>query len=194
MDLFIDFFLENQLDLDADLPHPPTYECEHRWECVLITTRVLNAQEPGYACSRCGAEKYEDRFDRQDFDGGKAGWKSDRSEEPRCSVKTVRGHQCTYPSLPGKEMCKRHLKLSLKDPNLFKCLGCAAEIASRRGVYHPSVLVRRSIFHVLWSGVKIRSGDYEEEYAVSDESYCSYECWLDHSHDAGTQSPDDAHP
>ena len=111
--------LENQRDLDADLPsHPPTYECEHRWERVLIATRALYAQEPGYACSRCGAEKYEDRIDRQDFDAWNAGKTYRRPKlprQPQCNIKTTRGHQCVHPSRPGKCICGRHLN-HLKHP------------------------------------------------------------------------------
>ena len=111
--------LENQLDLDADLPsHPPTNECEHRWERVLIATGSLNAFMHGYACSRCGAEKYEDRFDRQDFDAWNAGKTYRRSKlppQPQCEIQTTRGHQCIHPCQPGKRMCLRHLN-QLKQP------------------------------------------------------------------------------
>ena len=119
MDCMIDFFLENQLDLDADLPsHPPTYECEHRWEHVIIVTGSPNAFVHGYACSRCGAEKYADRIDRQDFDTWNAGKTYRRSKirpQPQYSVQTSRGHQCVHPCRRGKRICLRHLN-QLKHP------------------------------------------------------------------------------
>ena len=204
MNRFEEFFLENQWDLDAEaprlLPARPPHECEHRWDRVIITMGSLNAFEPGFSCSRCGVERYDEPFDRQDFDTLHAERHGERKKQskPRqqCSATTRRGHQCVHPCRPGRDMCQRHLKLSgaSQNPTKSKCLGCATEIAHRRDAYHPLVLVRRPIFHVLWTGVKIRSEDYEEEYAVSDESFCSCECWLDHSHEVGTHSPDDAHP
>ena len=171
MDCMIDFFLENQLDLDADLPsHPPTYECEHRWE------RVLIAQEPGYACSRCGAEKYEDRFDRQDFDAWNAGKTYRRSElppQPQCKIQTTRGHQCIHSCQPGKDMCLRHLKLSRAFE--VECHLCAAMIAPGER-YEPK-------FETLWGEViessRLIHDFHRVKYVIEfDEPFCSFECCL----------------
>ena len=72
-------------------------------------------------CMKCGMESTRPMFDEADFDTLNArrhnGVRNPaRSLQPPCSVKTVRGHQCTFPCQPGSDKCRRHLNPSRIDP------------------------------------------------------------------------------
>ena len=116
-----EFFLENQEDLDAlDPPPPPpapTPECEHEWYDVFIGYTGI----PGFLCCRCGAEKFAQRMDPEDFAGRNYNHFSRRRRRPRepqpqCTIKTVRGSQCMHPCHPGKDQCTRHLNHPPRSP------------------------------------------------------------------------------
>ncbi|CAC5414867.1 unnamed protein product [Mytilus coruscus] len=174
MDHLQELFLENQRDLDREFenaPKPP--ECEHEWERVLIYGVI-----PGYSCSRCGAEWYN-RIDDQDFKGRTYNFRSYRkprqSPGPPCCIKTVRGHQCTYPSISGSDKCKRHLKLFPED-----CWRCGVKIARGKVLHriHEETLCVPK-FATLWSGVKVRMvGEYDvlKDMQRAGEPFCSSKC------------------
>ena len=178
MDYLKEFFLENQRDLDrenAPESPPPPPECKHRWERVLI-----NHENPGYSCSRCGAEKYARRCDDQDFEGRTYNSHSHRKPKqppgPPCCIKTVRGHQCTYPSISGSDKCKRHSKLFPK-----VCCRCGVAIPrgkALRNIREETIYVPK--FITLWSGVKVRmAGEYDLLKGVKRigrEPFCSSKC------------------
>ena len=81
----------------------------------------LHSLEDGF-CNKCGLQLIRPIHDGEgDFDslndGRYTGLKSyAKSTGPQCSVKTVRGHQCTFRCQPGRDKCKRHLQKS-SDPS-----------------------------------------------------------------------------
>ena len=181
MNRYEEFFLENQWDLDAEAPRPfPArllHECEHRWDRVIVTTRALNPFEPGFSCSRCGAERYDEPFDHQDLDTLHAERHGERKAQSRpkrqCCATTTKGRQCDHPCLQGRNMCQRHLKLSRAFA--VECHLCAAMIAPGER-YEPK-------FETLWGDMVESSRlirDFRRVMYVieSDEPFCSSECCL----------------
>ncbi|CAC5410241.1 unnamed protein product [Mytilus coruscus] len=175
MDHLQEFFLENQRDLDRESqksPQSPPPECEHQWERVLIY-----GTDPAYICGRCGAERYARCIDDQDFEGRNFIFPSRRKPRrpsgPPCCIKTVRGHQCTYPSILGSDKCRRHLRLFPKT-----CHRCRAPIA--RGKAFASY-PRRDYSHTQICHTMVRrkspdGGEYDNKSLERMEPFCSSKC------------------
>lgn len=138
--MMMEFFLENQQELDAlypppPPPPPPSPECKHDWERVLIDQTLI----PAFSCRRCGAEKLAQRMDPEDFAG--KGYnhfsrrRPPREPQPQCTSITIRDRQCSYPCRPGEDRCTRHLNRPQRPPRPL----CSAK--TRKGIKckHPCI-------------------------------------------------------
>ena len=110
MDQFKDLFLE----LESEEPQPYKFEwpckCKFEWDPVEMRSM----------CWKCGRVIIRQvHIGGGDFDAWNTGRQYGKVEpfsQPQCSIKTIRGHQCTKPCcLYGKaDICLRHWNLEIK--------------------------------------------------------------------------------